>query len=182
MRLTKNFTLAELCVSGYARRNNIDNTPSEQEIQALKQLAENSLQPVRDYLGEPIIVTSAYRNEEVNKAVGGTSNSQHLRGQAADIKLRSQSQYGTFHLFSTIAKHFPNSFDQLILEFHNYSMKDTGWVHISYNSPIRNRGQILVYDKVDNRTVARTLRFNSARNAFFEYTEKMAFGALPISK
>ena len=83
--LSKNFKLSELTRSATASRLGIDNTPSPQVLSRLKTLCETVLQPIRDKYKKPIIVSSGYRNQIVNKAVGGVSTSDHLYGCAADI-------------------------------------------------------------------------------------------------
>lgn len=85
MNLTANFTLDELIVSPTAVRHGIDNTPGEAEAENLRRLCELVLQPLRDLLARPIVVTSGYRCPELNRLVGGAKNSAHLHGLAADI-------------------------------------------------------------------------------------------------
>jgi uncharacterized protein YcbK (DUF882 family) len=87
MNLTKNFTLEEMTKSETALRYDIDNTPNEQEISAMKLLAEKVLQPVRDHFGKGVKVNSGFRNQDVNQKVGGSRNSDHTRGQACDIEI-----------------------------------------------------------------------------------------------
>jgi zinc D-Ala-D-Ala carboxypeptidase len=82
MNLTKNFTLEEMTKSETALRYDIDNTPNEQEISAMKLLAEKVLQPVRDHFGKGVKVNSGFRHPDVNQKVGGSRNSDHIRGQA----------------------------------------------------------------------------------------------------
>lgn len=85
MNITRNFTLEELVRSPTASRLSIPNTPSESVMHNLILLCNNILQPLRNAYGKPIIVNSGYRSPELNKAIGGAKNSQHMRGQAADI-------------------------------------------------------------------------------------------------
>jgi zinc D-Ala-D-Ala carboxypeptidase len=87
MNLTKNFTLEEMTKSETALRHDIENTPNEQEISAMKLLAEKVLQPVRDHFGKGVKVNSGFRHPDVNQKVGGSRNSDHIRGQAADIEI-----------------------------------------------------------------------------------------------
>lgn len=128
----KYFTLNELTRSDTASRMKIDNTPTAEAVKNLTALVDKVLDPLREKIGEPIIVTSGYRCPRLNKAVGGVSNSQHITGQAADISFKDKSRNKI--LFDTIIKmNLP--FDQLIDE---YGLK---WIHCSY-SP-RNRRQII---------------------------------------
>lgn len=126
MRLSKSFTLAELCVTS-AR---LDNTPGQKQIESLRTLATDILQPLRDAVGVPVNVTSAYRAPAVNKAVGGTKTSQHVLGEAADIVVAGMSPREVCE--TIIALNLP--FDQLIQEFGR-------WTHVSRGP--RNRRQVL---------------------------------------
>ncbi|MCH5228827.1 MAG: peptidase M15 [Muribaculaceae bacterium] len=85
MKLSKNFTLKEMIKSPTAERLHISNIPNEPELKKLKQLCVEILQPIRDKYKKPIRVTSGFRSSELNKVVKGSINSQHLRGEAADI-------------------------------------------------------------------------------------------------
>ena len=128
----KFFTINELTKSSTAEQKKINNTPSAEHEQNLIALIENILDPLREAYGKPIIVTSGYRNNILNKAIGGAKNSQHQYGFAADIRSVSDSKDENKKIFE-LAKNLP--FDQLIDE-HNYD-----WIHISY-SP-KHRRQIL---------------------------------------
>ena len=125
MNLSQNFTLQELIHSDTANAYKINNTPSEPVINNLKALCLNVLQPLRDKLGKPMIITSGYRNSQVNKLVGGASNSGHLTGQAADfiVKGMTPAQVVEFIKKSGV------KFTQLIEEYN----LNTSWTHVSYN-------------------------------------------------
>lgn len=129
MKLSKNFTLKELT----ATDTGLPNVPSEIEIERLKILCEKVLQPLRDVYGKPIIINSGFRGDLVNKAVGGSSTSQHRKGEAAD--LTTGTKEGNKKLFEIIKKN--GLYDQLINEY-NYS-----WVHVSYTICKPNRKQVL---------------------------------------
>lgn len=131
MKLTKNFTLEEFIVSEVAVRYNIDNTPSEEECKNIKNLCVKILQPLRDYTG-PILVSSGYRSAKLNKKVKGSKTSQHVSGQAADIKTQNMRK-----AFLYIQNNLP--FDQLIWEYGDD--KQPSWIHVSYGP--RNRRQVL---------------------------------------
>jgi len=139
MKLTKNFTLEELTRSTTAKNLGIDNTPSDEIIVNLKMLAEKVLQPIRDYINIPIKVNSGYRCEKLNKIVGGKANSQHLRGEAADIvPMKNDRNMGVKELFNTIKTMSKNGLlvvDQCIHEI-SYT---ADWVHVSYTSRRQNR-------------------------------------------
>lgn len=123
---TKNFSYDELIASTVAKRLGLDNTPNEQEKERLRQLAEDILQPIRDAWRSPIIVNSAYRSEEVNKAVGGVKNSQHRLGEAADITIGSKERNKKlFNFINKLIQKGDIKVGQLIDEY-SYS-----WIHVS---------------------------------------------------
>lgn len=130
----KYFTIPELTKSATASRRKIDNTPSATVIANLTALVDNILDPLREAWGAPIIVTSGYRCVRLNAAVGGVKTSQHMLGQAADIRTVSDKPADNKRLFDLIVK-LGLPYDQLIDEY-GYN-----WVHVSYSS--RNRRQIL---------------------------------------
>lgn len=131
MQLSKNFTLEELCYSLTAVQQKIDNKPSEAEIDNLKALCTNILQPLRDWFGKPITIGSGYRCQKLNKAVGGVSNSRHTLGEAVDICIDGDLKKGRA-FFDWIKTHC--KFDQLIWE---HNAKGSYWVHVSYKKPNR---------------------------------------------
>jgi zinc D-Ala-D-Ala carboxypeptidase len=147
MNLTKNFTLEEMTKSETALRYDIDNTPNEQEISAMKLLAEKVLQPVRDHFGKGVKVNSGFRNQDVNQKVGGSRNSDHIRGQACDIEIPGVPN-------AELAEWIKDNleFNQLILEFYTPGVPDSGWVHVSY-IPEDNKKQVLTATKKDGKTV-----------------------------
>ena len=102
MYLSKHFTLDELTKSATATRKGIDNTPNEQALKNLQDLVVNVLEPLRVHYGRPIIITSGFRCEKLNKAVGGSPTSQHVLGQAADIRSVSDQRCDNKELFDMI--------------------------------------------------------------------------------
>jgi zinc D-Ala-D-Ala carboxypeptidase len=147
MNLTKNFTLAEMTKSETALRHDMDNTPGEQEIAALKLLCEKVLQPVRDHYGKGVKVNSGFRHPEVNAKVGGSKTSDHCRGQAADIEIPGVAN-------ADLAEWIKDNleFRQLILEFYTPGIPDSGWVHVSYVAE-DNKKQVMTATKKDGKTV-----------------------------
>lgn len=133
IKLTKNFTLDEMCKSRDARKLRIKNVPSPKEVARLKVLCEKVLQPLRDYMGAPVIINSGYRSPELNKKVGGVRDSQHVKGEAADIRCETKSYAVKVITFIMMQLEF----DQLILE----RKKGTYWVHVSYTTDHKNRQQ-----------------------------------------
>ena len=146
MQLSTNFTLEEFTRSQTAIRQNIDNTPTEEHSENLKLLCEMVLQPVRDHFG-PIAINSGYRGVVLNKTIGGSWKSQHCEGKAADIECPGT---GNRHVAEWISDNC--TFDQIILEFHNPEIPDSGWVHVSYHRGA-NRMQRLRALKEDGKTV-----------------------------
>jgi len=141
MTMFKHFTIEELTSSDRARELGIDNTPDKDSIERLTTLIVEVLDPARELLGKPIVVTSGYRCSVLNTAVGGQPNSQHTKGEAADLQC-----YNNKYLFDIIRENL--SFDQLILETKDIFDRNgnkTGvreWVHISYKKG-KNRKQVL---------------------------------------
>ena len=131
----KYFTLKEMTKSDTAIRHRISNIPNEQEKENIYQLVEKILDPLREAYGKPIVVSSGFRCEKLNKAVGGSKTSQHKTGQAADIRSLEDTREENKKLFDLI-KELNLPFDQLINEY------DYDWVHVSYSD--RNRKQILI--------------------------------------
>ena len=144
MRLSKHFTLDEFIKSATATRLGIDNTPDEKVLNCIQALVDNVLEPLRVHYGRPIIITSGYRCPRLNKAVGGSSTSQHAIGQAVDIRSVSDSREDNKELFDMI-REMKLPFDQLINEF-GYD-----WVHVSFGP--RNRRQVLKAEKSGGKTV-----------------------------
>ena len=147
MKLSKNFTLEEFTKSQTATRLGIDNIPDGEHLEAAKLLFENIVQPIRDVFG-PTIINSGYRGPELNKAVGGSSKSQHCNGEAVDIEVPGTANPD---LAEWIEENL--DYDQLILEFYKQGVPDSGWVHVSYKSPETNRNQSLTAVKEDSKTV-----------------------------
>lgn len=125
MKLSQNFNLDEFTFSRTALKLGIENEPDQEVIENLQRLVDNVLQPLRNDVGA-LIVTSGYRSPQLNGAIGGVSNSQHVKGEAADIispKLSSEE------LFLIISMEYKT--DQLIQEFGR-------WIHVSYCENNRN--------------------------------------------
>lgn len=119
----KYFTIKELTKSSTAEAKGIDNTPTPDVERNLTALVDNILDGVREIYGKPITVNSGYRCPELNKAVGGSATSDHVKGFAADITAGSKEE--NERLFNIIKHNF--HFSQLIDE------KNFSWVHVSYN-------------------------------------------------
>ncbi len=141
MNLSPNFTLEEMTASETAARYNIDQTPSNDVLMNLRRLAL-FLEEVRNLLGKPIHINSAYRSVETNAKVNGKSTSQHCRGTAADIKVKGMTpdQVVTAIVKSGL------QYDQVIREFDS-------WTHLSISNgkDIEPRKQALIIDKKGTR-------------------------------
>ena len=139
MKLSTYFSYEELTQSDWAARHGVANDPGPQELESLKFTA-SQLDRVRALLGVPVLVSSGFRCQEVNTAIGGAKNSQHTLGQAVDFTAPS---FGTPEQVARAiqASHIP--FDQLIFEF-------CRWVHISFAKQ-NPRGQVLTIDRNGTR-------------------------------
>jgi zinc D-Ala-D-Ala carboxypeptidase len=141
MNLSPHFTLEEMTRSEYAARRQLNNDPGEAVIKNLARLCK-TLEEVRSLVGRAIVVQSGYRSPEVNRGIGGSRNSQHISGCAADIRAVGLS---ATDLMIEIADS-KIAYDQLILEFNS-------WVHISVPSvpSSKPRMQRLIIDRNGTR-------------------------------
>jgi len=139
----KYFSIKELTKSATAARKGIKNDPSIQEVKSLTALIEKVLDPLREAYGKPIIVTSGYRCPKLNAAVGGSASSQHVQGEAADIRSVADTPEENKKLFDLIVK-LGLPYDQLINEY-NYD-----WVHVSFGP--RHRRQRMKAVKSNGKT------------------------------
>ena len=126
MEFTRNFTLSELTKSDTAIRKGINNNPNAEQVEKLKALCENILQPVRDHFGR-VKVTSGFRSVELCTAIGSSARSQHAKAEAADFECVGVDNV---ELADWIHKNLP--YDQLILEFYTPGEPNSGWIHCSY--------------------------------------------------
>jgi len=148
MQLSKHLSLAEMTRSESAKRLGINNMPTPEHIENIKKLAEKVFEPIREHFGVPIIITSGYRSQALNAAVGGAMSSQHSKGEAIDIDM-DNTTITNKQIFDYIKDHL--QFDQLIAEFPKNSSPE--WIHVSYASSNKQRNQILVAKKVGGKTV-----------------------------
>lgn len=132
MKLTKNFTLEEMTHSNTATRLGIENTPGDEQVENLRHLCETMLEPIRGILGVPLKINSGYRSPALNSYVGGSKNSAHRFGLAADfVPVGMPIQKA----FERIRKHPELGWDQLILEC-------DAWIHIGLRDG-EQRGEVL---------------------------------------
>jgi len=149
MRISRNFTLEELTKSTTAARHGIKNMPDAKQLESLKLLTEKVLQPLREKLGLPIRINSGFRSNKLNKLVGGSTKSQHSKGEAADMEVIGVDNK---KLAEWIRENI--EFDQLILEFYDAAANDpnSGWVHVSYSDK-KLREQVLTAKRIRGKTV-----------------------------
>ena len=143
MKLSKHFSLKEMTKSGTAARLGLDNTPNEEQIENLKALCENILEPLREYYeSRPIMGSSGFRSEKLSEAIGSSSRSAHCQGMAVDFEIPGFDN-------KQVAAHIKNNFDfdQLISEYYEEGVADSGWIHVAYKRDGSNRKQSLIKDK-----------------------------------
>lgn len=143
MKLSENFTLEELIRSNTAERMGIDNVPKDEKVvENLRSLCLEVLQPLRDYVGAPVHINSGYRCPELNMAVGGVKNSQHCRGEAADIRIVSPKQGREWAAWIEDNCRF----DQMLLE---RNKSGAVWLHVSCKRDASKNRQSFTILKVE---------------------------------
>ena len=143
MKLSENFTLEELIHSNTAERMGIDNVPKDEKVvENLRSLCLEVLQPLRDYVGAPVHINSGYRCPELNMAVGGVKNSQHCRGEAADIRIVSPKQGREWAAWIEDNCRF----DQMLLE---RNKNGAVWLHVSCKRDASKNRQSFTILKVE---------------------------------
>ena len=145
--ISKHISYNEGVYSRTALRRGIDNKPNKEQLTNMKLIGEKIFEPLREYVGGPIKINSFFRGEELNKAIGGSSKSQHCKGQAMDID--DTFGYKTNAKMYDFIKHNLD-FDQMIWEFGDDD--NPNWVHVSYVSPDKNRQVCLKAYKQNGRT------------------------------
>ena len=151
-RISEHISYQEGTRSVTALRLGIDNIPDTYQFTNMQVVAENIFEPLRKWTRGPIKINSFLRVPDLNKAVGGSSSSQHCQGRAIDI----DDSYGhktNAEMFEYIKKNL--DFDQMIWEFGDDDNPD--WVHVSYVSPDTNRGRCLRAERIDGKTKYRVI-------------------------
>ena len=145
-RISKHITHKEAIRSNTALRLNISNIPNDYEISNMVGIAANVFEPLREYVGGPIKINSMFRCEDLNRAIGGSSRSQHCQGRAIDL----DDTFGhktNAEMFNYIKNNL--NFDQLIWEFGDN--KNPAWIHVSYVSQEENRTRCLRVQKINGK-------------------------------
>ena len=146
-KISKHISYKEGTYSQTALRRGLDNTPNEEQLKCMKEVAENLFEPLREWVGGPIKINSFFRGEPVNTAIGGSKYSQHMKGQAIDI----DDTFG--HKTNAEMYHYIKDnldFDQMIWEFGDD--KNPNWVHISWVSHRPNRKKLTIAKRIDGKT------------------------------
>ena len=147
MKLSDNLGLSEVIKSNTAIRKGIDNSPTDDHLESLEDIAKDIFQPLRNALGV-IYVSSGYRSEDLNKAIGGSRKSQHSKGEALDLDNDNKNGAASnTEIFNYIKDNL--DFDQLIWEFGTDEKPD--WVHVSYTTKRSNRKEILRVRKINGK-------------------------------
>ena len=145
--ISKHISDREGVYSTTATRRGIDNIPDKEHLDNMKLLAEKIFEPLRKWVGGPIRINSFYRGPELNKAIGGSSKSQHCKGQAMDIDDNGCHKTNA-EMYAWIKDNV--EFDQMIWEFGDDD--NPNWVHVSYVSPEENRNRCLKAYKENGKT------------------------------
>ena len=147
-KISKHISYKEGTRSITAIRKGINNIPNDYELANMELIAAKIFEPLRKWVGGPIKINSFFRCEELNTAIGGSSNSQHCQGRAIDI----DDTYGhktNAEMFEYIRTNL--NFDQIIWEFGTDTNPD--WVHVSYVSEEQNRKRCLKASRENGKTV-----------------------------
>ena len=146
-KISKHISWHEGTYSRTGERRDLDNTPNEEQLKCMKEVAENLFEPLREWVGGGIKINSFFRGEPVNTAIGGSTRSQHMKGQAIDI----DDTFGhktNAEMYYYIKDNL--DFDQMIWEFG--TDKNPNWLHISWVSHRPNRKKLTIAKKVNGRT------------------------------
>ena len=146
-KISEHVSYDEATYSTTAMKRGIDNTPGDEELASMTCVALRVFEPLREYFGVPIGITSFYRSKALNLAVGGSRTSSHIRGEAMDLDGDLYRSVTNRELFNYIKDNL--EFDQLIWEFGTDD--EPAWVHVSYSS-LNNRGEVLRAYKENRRT------------------------------
>lgn len=140
MKISNFVSYSEVTKSNTAMRKGIENNPNAGQLERIKTLATMIFDPLRAWVGGAVKINSAFRSEALNKAIGGSKTSQHCANNGAAFDIDDTFGHATnaqmFHYIKDMM-----SFDQLIWEFGDDN--NPAWVHVSYVSESKNRGEVL---------------------------------------
>jgi len=146
--ISEHISFREGTISATGTRLGIKNVPNEFQLIHMKELAQNVFEPLRAHFGTPIKLCSFFRSAELNVAVGGATNSQHMANNGSAMDIDNESNPNNKEIFDYIRNNM--EFDQIISEFPDDNDYPS-WVHVSYNKG-KNRKNILVSNKVNGNT------------------------------
>jgi zinc D-Ala-D-Ala carboxypeptidase len=147
MKISEHISNREAVYSVTATRKGIDNIPNEGQRKAMHEIARDIFEPLREWVGGPIRINSFFRSPELNKAIGGSTTSQHCKGQAIDID-DTNCKKTNAEMYAWIKENL--NFDQMIWEFGDDNNPD--WVHVSFVDSVQNRNRCLKAYKKDGKT------------------------------
>ena len=145
--ISKHISYREGVYSRTATRLDLDNTPNDEQLANMELVADEVFEPLRAWVGGPIKINSFFRSPKLNKAIGGSSKSQHCKGQAIDID-DTFGRATNAEMYHFIKDHL--DFDQMIWEFGDDDNPD--WIHVSYVSKEDNRNRCLKAYREDGKT------------------------------
>ena len=145
--ISEHISYKEGVYSTTATRRGIDNVPNDEQLRNMELIADEVFEPLRSYVGGPIKINSFFRCPELNTAIGGSSKSQHCKGQAIDID-DTFGRMTNAEMYHWIKEYL--EFDQMIWEFGDDDNPD--WVHVSYVSPEDNRNRCLKAYRENGKT------------------------------
>ena len=151
-RISEHISYKEGIKSNTATRLGIKNTPDDYQITNMVNIGVNVFEPLRKYVAGPIRINSFYRCEELNRAIGGSSRSQHCEGRAIDLD-DTLGHKTNAEMYQYIKDNL--SFDQLIWEFGDDTNPD--WIHVSYVHPDENRKRCLRAERINGKTSYRVI-------------------------
>ena len=151
-RISEHISYKEGIKSNTATRLGIKNTPDDYQITNMVNIGVNVFEPLRKYVGGPIRINSFYRCEKLNRAIGGSSRSQHCEGRAIDLD-DTLGHKTNAEMYKYIKDNL--SFDQLIWEFGDDNNPD--WIHVSYVHPDENRKRCLRAERINGKTTYRVI-------------------------
>jgi hypothetical protein len=142
MKVSENFSLTELTYSDTAVRLGLKNEPTDEILRNLQKVCQFILEPIRNHFENPVVITSGFRSPELCLAVGSTIKSSHTRGEAVDMEIfgianREVAEWVVRNL----------DFDQVILEFYEEGIPNSGWVHVSYCEGSNRKQYLKAYRK-----------------------------------